>query len=583
MSDRAPPPPALDSIDQGKRLIKVAPHGALSLTHRIAHYFERLTWRTPLHDRRLDGRHPIKLIATPVDPLPGDAGAGQALLDGVMVGGGERVALDTLDFARLTDTSAFTDYAHGFTWLRDLAAMGDRARTVPVAEALTARWLAAHADRVSDPAWRPDVTAQRLVMWIFHASLLLSSTDLIFRSRLLNGIARAARHLDRTADKAPTGTPRIAAWTAVIVAALLIPAGETRLSFGEAGFQRALSTALSEDGGIATRSPAALLEALALIGLLRAAYDSRRQPLPDPIQRALSRMTPALLGTVMGDGGLSSWQGGLPLGAGHINDVLLASGAYGRPLRQSREWGYQRLVAGAAIVVMDAAPPPTAEVADGGCASTLAFEFSDGAERLVVNCGGARHAGVRVSPSLAEGLRTTAAHSTLVVADTNSTAINPDGTLGRGVGEVELSRQESEAGSRIEAKHDGYARHHGFHHRRQLLLTSDGRELRGEDSLLPVQRTGWHRRGGGTGTPFSLRFHLGPGVEAVATADGQAAMLRTPGGAFWHFRTKGETLAIEDSLWSDPFGRLVTIRQIVVPGHAPAGGASIGWIMKKAR
>src|SRR5436305_6547269 len=58
--------------------------------------------------------------------------------------------------------------------------------------------------------------------------------------------------------------------------------------------------------------------------------------------------------------------------------------------------------------------------------------------------------------ALGEGLRTTAAHSTLVLADSNSTAIHPDGSLGRGVVEVELARTESENGSRIEASHDGY-------------------------------------------------------------------------------------------------------------------------------
>ena len=65
---------------------------------------------------------------------------------------------------------------------------------------------------------------------------------------------------------------------------------------------------------------------------------------------------------------------------------------------------------------------------------------------------------MRLPRATAQALRSTAAHSTLTLADSNSTALHPDGTLGRGVGEVELSRQESEAGSRIDATHDGYAR-----------------------------------------------------------------------------------------------------------------------------
>lgn len=86
-------------------------------------------------------------------------------------------------------------------------------------------------------------------------------------------------------------------------------------------------------------------------------------------------------------------------------------------------------------------PPPIARAIEGGCASTTAFEFSDGAQRIVVNCGGARATVAQVPASLAHGLRTTAAHSTLTLGDSNSTAIHADGTLGRGVAEVELSRQ----------------------------------------------------------------------------------------------------------------------------------------------
>src|SRR3546814_11541203 len=92
-------------------------------------------------------------------------------------------------------------------------------------------------------------------------------------------------------------------------------------------------------------------------------------------------------------------------------------------MRQAREWGYQRLAAAKAVVIIDAAPPPVARVIDGGCASTLAFEMSDGPHRLIVNCGGARAAVAHLPPDLAEGLRTTAAHSTLVLADSNRSEV----------------------------------------------------------------------------------------------------------------------------------------------------------------
>lgn len=568
---------APDGVEEGKRLIRVGGAKGLSLADRLTERFHKLTWRTPLHTMRLNGRHPLKLIAVPDDPVLGDVARGQALLEGRLSFRGESHDLDGLDFARSDWGKPFARHVHSFAWLRDLSTVATRAAGAPIAEALTARWLTAYGDKVDALAWAPDLWGWRLLFWTAHAPLILSSTDLIYRSVLLNAMARGARHLDRGADKVATGTPRIAAWCGVVAGGLLIPGGDPRRAFGEAGLARALTSGLFDDGGVVSRSPAQLLDTIALLAMLRESYAARRLDLPQPVAAALARTVPALLGVTHGDKGLGSWQGSGPASAEAVAAVVAASGIRTRPLRQARDWGYQRLAAGSAVLVIDAAPPPVARVVEGGCASTLAFELSDGAARLVVNCGGARGASAQLPAALAEGLRTTAAHSTLVLGDSNSTAIHADGTLGRGVAQVELSRQESDAASRLEASHDGYVRRWGFTHRRQLLLTGDGRELRGEDALLPSGR-----RRGGDGVGFAVRFHLGAGVQASPTADGLAAILRLPGGALWQFRCRGGALAIEASLWIDATGRAVPTQQLVVTGDAAAGGASVSWAFKRA-
>ena len=279
----------------------------------------------------------------------------------------------------------------------------------------------------------------------------------------------------------------------------------------------------------------------------------------------------------LGDGGLSSWQGGLPLSPSRVEAIVAASGVRTRPQRQARDWGYQRATAGQSVLVIDAAPPPDRRVSKGGCASTLAFELSDAGHRLIVNCGGANAGGAFISSGLANGLRTSAAHSTLILADSNSTAIHADGTLGRGVSEIALERQENEGSSRIEASHDGYVRRFGLTHKRTLLLSGDGRELRGEDALLPAKA-----RQKPMTSAFAIRFHLAPGIEATPTADGMGALLRIERGALWQFRCRGGTLTIEESLWVDGEARPHNTLQLVVSGEAPPGGASVGWVLRRA-
>jgi uncharacterized heparinase superfamily protein len=570
--------PGADGVEEGKRLVRLGGDRGLSLADRIAERLQRLTWSTPIHTMRLRGRHPLKLIAVSDDPFLGDIARGNALLDGVVMFRGEERAINALDFTRANWSKNFSDHLHSFAWLRDLSSVTTRVTAAPIAEAITRMWLDAHAEKVSDPAWRADLWGRRILFWTAHAPLILSSTDLVYRSKVLHALARGARHLDRAGDRVQIGPPRIAAWCGVLAAGLMIPGGDPRRSFGEAGLQRALKASMFEDGGTMGRSPAGQLDCVMLLTMLCESYAARRLEPPGFVQSALNRMVTALLGICHGDKGLASWQGSAPVPGDVITQVIEATGVRTRPLKQAREWGYQRLAAGGTVLIMDAAPPPLARLVEGGCASTLAFELSEGPHRIVVNCGGARQTNVSVPAALTDGLRTTAAHSTLVIGDSNSTAIHSDGTLGRGVSAVELSRHESENASRIEASHDGYVRRFGFVHRRQIALSSDGRDIRGEDMLLPADK---RRRKGGT--PFAIRFHLSPQIEPAPTADGMAAFLRAPNGVVWQFRSRGGALAIEDSVWIDGQGRPIPTQQLVIVGESPAGGTNVSWVFHRAK
>ena len=65
----------------------------------------------------------------------------------------------------------------------------------------------------------------------------------------------------------------------------------------------------------------------------------------------------------------------------------------------------------------------------------MSFELSVGRDRLIVNCG----ASPAAEPVWRDALRATAAHSTLTLADTNSSELREEG-LGRRPERVELRR-----------------------------------------------------------------------------------------------------------------------------------------------
>jgi uncharacterized heparinase superfamily protein len=564
-------------IEPGKRLIRVGDDRGVSLAERLSSRLHRLSWRTPFHSFRLRGRFPLKLLAVPKDPIAGDKAAGEAILAGRLVLGGHEAAIASLDFRDPSLAPDFSDYLQSFEWLRDLAAAATRERGAKIAETIVQIWLDAFAEQVGERGWRADLWGRRILFWSAYAPYILSSRDLVYRSAVLHSLARGARHLDKGAGKAPPGLARITAWTGLIAAALVVQGGPARLSKGEAGLIRALAASLHDDGGLVSRSPSEQLALVELLSQLRAVYLAAGRDMPEPLAASLEASVSALLAVTLGDGALSSWQGGNMASRRRVEAAVDGSGVRARPLRQPRGWGYQRLEAKNTIIVFDAAPPPPSRALSGGCASTLAFEMSDGAGRIVVNCGGAGRAAGGLPPELARALRTTAAHSTLILGDRNSTAIHDDGSLGRGVSQVELARDETGGIVQAEASHDGYARRHGLLHQRQLTLSADGRELHGQDVLLEQGR---RRRPGAAS--FAIRFHLAPAVEAATTADGQGALLRVRGATVWQFRCRGGALSIEDSLWLDGEARPHAGLQLVIAGESPPDGHTIAWIFRRA-
>ena len=598
--DAAPPdsaPTAESPDDDGeRRLLRVAGDRGLSLSERLAARVSVSLYKTPLHRMRLRGRYPLKLLGVPQDPVPGDAALGERIVAGRLIHAGHTAMTRDLDFAAPAATSApaataapaaWRDWANGWQWLRDLAAATpDPKVAAKVAEPLVARWLAQY-ERFDATAWRADVTGTRLLFALGHAPLILSSPDQVYRSLVLSAMATWARHLDRAAFRLTGGLAQARALAGLYAAGVLIPGGEARAAAALAGLDRLLGGMVFPDGGIATRAP---VDALALAELLMFAQGAgpavgvRSPPL---FADVLARLVPSLRGLALGDGLVGGWHGGAAIPTDPL-DRLAKRASAGFAISRSGRWsGFYRLSAGKTVIVVDAGPPPLARVSAMGHAGTLAFELSDGPDRLVTNCGGGHGLAAPLPAMLADGLRTTAAHSALVIADTNSTRIRETGSsggaLGLGVEEVIVQTRRSEEGHWIEATHDGYARRFGMMVRRQLFISANGDDMRGEDRIEPAARSPLKRR---PDRSFDIRFHLGAGVAATPTADGAGALLKLPSGRVWavkaRFGPAGGALAIEPSLWVGPDGVIHKTQQLVISARTEQAAASIGWSFRRA-
>jgi uncharacterized heparinase superfamily protein len=547
----------------------------------------RLAYRFGMGPRTLNPfakRVAPRLTATVANPLPGDPAAGTALRAGHFLLHGLKAPIADVEFSGPRLAPPLERVVHGFGWLADLEACAARQQCTAVAERILGRWLTANPRPDATPAWDVGNVAHRLLNWLIHAPLILSGADRKFRSRALNAVETTAAWLDRNVARADDTLAEVAGWTAITAGGLLLADGRARRLYGEAGLIHALGNLVGDDGGVLSRSPLCQIEAIALLVRLRACYSAVRAEPPGQIDTILALLVPPLLAVLHSDGGLSAWQGAHALSAARIDSLIRASGVRTRPLRDSRQWGYQRVAARRSVLLFDAAPPPVSRHARDGCASTLAFEFSHEGERIIVNCGGGACAGGLIPVRLAQGLRATAAHSTLTIDDFNSTAVLINGKLGHGVSQVDFDRRvlagdgPGGGATRLEASHDGYVARYGLTHRRILIARDDGTELRGEDCLVPAGRRG--KRGT---IGVTLRFHLGPHIELAQGRDGLGITLALPDGSLWQFRSGRDPVAVEESLWADSQGRPMGTRQLVITAKVPRSGETFSWLLKKMR
>ncbi|WP_181815809.1 heparinase II/III family protein [Alteripontixanthobacter maritimus] len=526
-----------------------------------------------------------RLLAKVKPPEFGDRSAGMALRAGHFLIYGVKAPIAQMDYATGAPlTPPFERAIHGFGWMRDLAACGTVEQVANAAGRVTSGWLAANPKPARGPAWKVEHTGHRLLAWLVHAPLVLDKADDKARTQILQAISDTARWLDRNVTKADDQLGAVAGWAAITAAGLLLPDGKPRRIFGEAGLVRALGELVADDGGVLSRSPLAQMDAITVLTDLAACYEAAGRDVPEALDTMRALLVPPLLALVHSDGRLGSWQGANSVRAPRLAALIAASGVRTRPLKDVRQWGYQRIAAGKSVLQLDAAPPPLARHARWGCASTLAFELSSGDHRIIVNCGGAAVAGGQTPVRIEQGLRATAAHSTLVLDDANSTAVHIKGKLGAGVTEVEVDRRtlrrENGTATRIEASHDGYGARYGLTHRRILIMKDDGDELRGEDVLVPSGKNGKRGKIG-----FAIRFHIGLGIEIGLAEDRLGAGLALPDGSYWQFRVgnsnfNGE-VAVEESLWVDGQGRPQPIQQLVIQGMTSRGGGRFSWLLKK--
>jgi uncharacterized heparinase superfamily protein len=527
----------------------------------------REAWRAlaagPFYKHTLLGPVPADLRLKLNERWPGDAKRGGAILSGEIEFLGEAIHHPAPLWFPATAGEGWLAAWHSFAWLPDLIAAGNAARD-------PARWLVQNWLQENGTwhplAWRSDVVATRVFAWIVHFEEIAGrEADRVLRRAMLASIAAQVRHLGRTAAWELAGAARLRALKGLIGGLAALGGSPARIGRALRVLERELPIQILPDGGHRARSPSVQLAVLRDLIDIRAALRAARVEIPPALQQAIERMAPILRFFRHGDRRLALFNNSVEEDGVIVDLALTRSETRGPAPLQAPHSGFQRLQAGQSLVIVDAGKPPSRGFDEAAHAGALSFELSHGRERIIVNCGGYRGS----KAAWRRVARSSAAHSVLVVGDTNAVEIPADGSLGRAPAAVRCERAEEGGHQWIAATHDGYHQRFGVSYARELYLAADGEDLRGEDRLT-----------GRSGVSFAVRFHLHPAVEAALPESGGGALLRLPSGAVWRLRSSGAEMSLGESIYLGS-GELRKTQQIVLSGTTGPGGATVRWAIRR--
>lgn len=512
------------------------------------------------------GEIPEQLALKPVDPWPGNADRGRSICNGMFVT--ESVSFPFYgDFWQATDDHAlWHEQLHSFEWLRDLRAFGgDQARRM--ARHQVERWLHRY-DRWHERAWRPDITGQRLAMWLVFYDFFCASADEDFQRAYFTSLIRQGKHLSRTLSDSYGGVAMLQAAKGLIYAGLAFPGREAWVIQGVETLMAELPRQILPDGGHISRSPQQLVTALQILLDLRCTLNRAHLPVPEGIQAAIERAAQGVRFFRYADRKLAIFNA-TQEGDVALMDALLSQAGAGKIVRSLPDTGFERVVQGRSMLMVDVGKSPVWPNDAHVHESPLAFEFAYGKERIFVNCG--THP---AESDWRQALRFMPAHNTLSIDNRDILDIRPDGHTGRRLRKISVLRTENRDSCLVEGRHEGYVSQNGIIHRRRLYLCDQGHDLRGEETLsadlAPARET-----------EVAIRFHIHPRVLVSLVQEGSEALLRLQGGAGWRFYISGGKLELDNSIYLGQGARPVKTKQLVIKTAMTKEVLQLKWALQR--
>lgn len=471
----------------------------------------------------------------------------------------------------------------GFRWIHELAVTNNqKAASSYIREFVNGFIL--HEREAYGVAQDPDVVGARLALWLQYRAFMLKGSSRSFRKRLGRSVIRHALSLSRSCAHENNNKSGFFAVLGLMSACVLISDMRFLMPIAQKRLRELLATEILPDGCHASLSPEGHMDVLRVLIDIRFLLTADSD-LYHEVVKTITAMGRVLTFFCHGDGRLCLFNDSLMGDAGMISAVRQLASASDKYDDWLPDGGFLRLEQQRTRVIMAVT---TQDIARGELwsESRLAFELSEGSERIIVNCGAYRGSDANwqkacVLPHVYSGLMFEPTQNQAMQLLTHEPILSTESNVGEG---EDISKDKAVRGNIkchagtsglfAEASHAYQVENIVFSHRRHLHLSRKGDVLSGRD-IIVIQ---------GEELPELapvIRFHLHPDIRCHRMKGG-VVELKSVSGKGWHFSaTSGVELSVSESVYLGYYGKPQKTLQIVLRPLLKHDKTMISWQFKR--
>ena len=458
------------------------------------------------------------------------------------------------------------DNLNSFFWLFSLDLKSSKNDTQNIIQ----QWIEKN-NNYNSKNWEIDIVSKRIIAWISNSKLTYEEGGPAYRNKFNNIIKKQVNHLINEIEKDEWIDGKMIGCAAIILAGLSYQDKDGYLHSGLNLLKKIIKFSFDNTGFPKSRDTRQLNFYLKYFILIREWLKESQNEIPEYIDENIYYLGQAYAFIWQNNKKDFLFNGNYETDNIEFDHYLKRLG-YSFKNQNNELGGYAILKNKKITLIMDIGASPDKKFSQNYQAGSLSFEIISNGKKLICNSGYFQDFENRLNRLS----KSSATHSTLVLDDTSSCKFTKDsGSCSRVFQGLKIIKKNivfEENYWKIASSHDGYLKHYGVIHDREVEFYPEQTKFIGYDRLISKNKI--------KNLKFEIRFHLEPSVKVMKTQDNKSILIELDGEG-WKFNSTDNVINIDNGLYFGKKNSFTDNQNIFISGMTNSENQTIKWELTK--